>query len=257
MRPLACLLLASALARAADLSAIDRRIAALPEFTAERQFYALLVLGPEARARVWFVVDGERLFVDRDGDGDLTDDGAPAHADATRDANGFISLSRSWKVGTLPVSPRYAEVEAHFALVNPAWRPEPTASNRKFMERYMSAAAKTPDANSSFIWLKVDGKRLQVGSGMFARSPEAAPVIHVDGPLTLGVIEPLVPAMLERGPHPADFRLFVGTPGLGCFATIGYDELPPEARPQVEVEFPAKEPGKYLPSRRFTLDGKC
>jgi len=252
VRALACLLLASVLAHAADLSKIDRKIAAVPKFTAERQFYALLVLGPEATTKVWFVVDGESLYVDRNGNGDLTDDGAPARGEATRDA---FSLSCSWKAGDL--SPRYSNVEAHFALVNPAWRPEASASNRKSVERYMAVARKTAHANSSFLWLTIDGKRRQVGSAMFTTSPGDAPVFHLDGPLTLGVIEPLVPATLERGPDAEDLSLFVGTPGLGCFLVIGYDELPEAARPQVEVEFPAKKPGEYLAPVRFTLDGKC
>jgi hypothetical protein len=35
----------------------------------------LLVFGTDARDRVWLVHDGDTLFVDRNGNGDLTDDG--------------------------------------------------------------------------------------------------------------------------------------------------------------------------------------
>jgi hypothetical protein len=37
--------------------------------------YLLLAFGPNATARVWLVLDGDRLFVDRNGNGDLTEPG--------------------------------------------------------------------------------------------------------------------------------------------------------------------------------------
>ena len=37
--------------------------------------YALLIFGPEARTRIWLVLDGTTLYVDRNGNGDLTDAG--------------------------------------------------------------------------------------------------------------------------------------------------------------------------------------
>src|SRR5262249_4307689 len=37
--------------------------------------YCLLVFGPEAKTRVWLVLDGDVLYVDRNGNGDLTEAG--------------------------------------------------------------------------------------------------------------------------------------------------------------------------------------
>jgi hypothetical protein len=39
--------------------------------------YSLIVLGSSGNVKVWMVEDGKRLFVDKNADGDLTDDGPP------------------------------------------------------------------------------------------------------------------------------------------------------------------------------------
>jgi hypothetical protein len=70
-------------ARAADpsdLAKIDRRIGKEPKYTAKDPLYALYVFGPEARTRVWAVLDKSKpdsphydvLHFDRNADGDLT-----------------------------------------------------------------------------------------------------------------------------------------------------------------------------------------
>jgi hypothetical protein len=69
------LLLTSALSPAADLAAIDRTIAREPAYASRAPRYALIVLGPGAKDRVWLAKDGDILHVDRNGNGDLTDPG--------------------------------------------------------------------------------------------------------------------------------------------------------------------------------------
>src|SRR5947207_2599263 len=61
---------------AADLSKIDRHIVKEPAYQS-KPLYCLAIIGPEAKARVWLVLDGDRLYVDRNANGDLTDDGEP------------------------------------------------------------------------------------------------------------------------------------------------------------------------------------
>ena len=65
-------LLASAAAAGPDLAKIDRTIRKEPAYQTKSPRYCLLVFGPEAKTRVWLVLDGDLLYVDRDGDGDLT-----------------------------------------------------------------------------------------------------------------------------------------------------------------------------------------
>ena len=72
------LLVAGALAlsaHAGDLTKIDRTIAKEPAYQSKSPSYALLVFGPEAKSRAWVVLDGDFLYVDRNCNGDLTEEG--------------------------------------------------------------------------------------------------------------------------------------------------------------------------------------
>src|SRR5215831_16607005 len=66
--------IAAAPAVAVDLTKIDRTIAKEPVYQ-NKPKYCLLVFGPDAKTRVWLVVDGNVLYVDRNGNGDLTEKG--------------------------------------------------------------------------------------------------------------------------------------------------------------------------------------
>ena len=65
-------LLAQPAASAPDLTKIDRSIRKEPAYRTKSPKYCLLVFGLEAKTRVWLVLDEDTLYVDRDGDGDLT-----------------------------------------------------------------------------------------------------------------------------------------------------------------------------------------
>src|SRR5437660_6187591 len=72
---LACVALIASPASAADRARVDRSIAREPAYQSKAPRYCLLVFGPEARTRVWLVMDGDTVYVDRDGSGDLTQKG--------------------------------------------------------------------------------------------------------------------------------------------------------------------------------------
>src|SRR6476620_9818007 len=65
----------------ADEPALDRTIGKQPVYKRKAPRFGLLVFGPEARHRVWLVLDGDTLHVDRNGNGDLTDAGETVAAD--------------------------------------------------------------------------------------------------------------------------------------------------------------------------------
>jgi hypothetical protein len=101
--PAALLLWADA-TPAADLSKIDRTIQKEPAYQSKPR-YCLLVFGPEAKHRVWLVVDGDVLYVDKNGTGDLTEEGkrinAPGFTASTHPAH---AQERSIEVGDLSVA---------------------------------------------------------------------------------------------------------------------------------------------------------
>src|SRR5213592_3441576 len=78
-----CVVLGTTPAPAADppdLSKVDRRILREPAYKAKQPLYALYVFGPQAKTRVWAVLDKSKpdapeydvLYFDRNADGDLT-----------------------------------------------------------------------------------------------------------------------------------------------------------------------------------------
>ena len=68
-------LLLAPLAQAADLAKIERKIAKEPVYQTKTPKYCLLVFGLDAKTHVWLVQDGDTLYVDKSGNGDLTGDG--------------------------------------------------------------------------------------------------------------------------------------------------------------------------------------
>src|SRR5262245_1677284 len=60
------------MAPAIDYAKIDRKIGKEPAYRTGRPLYALLLFGREAKLRAWAVLDGKVLYLDRNGDGDLT-----------------------------------------------------------------------------------------------------------------------------------------------------------------------------------------
>ena len=78
-----------------DLKKIDRTIVKEPVYRSKTPKYCLVVFGPEARVRMWLVTDGDRLYVDRNANGDLTDDAGP-YLSRTK-----ASEAGSWRVGKL------------------------------------------------------------------------------------------------------------------------------------------------------------
>src|ERR1043166_3016684 len=60
---------------------IDRNIGKEPVYQTKAPRYGLLLFGPEGKERVWLVLDGDTLYVDRNGNGDLTDPGEKVAAE--------------------------------------------------------------------------------------------------------------------------------------------------------------------------------
>jgi hypothetical protein len=217
---LALLAVSSAPSSAADLANIERTIAKEPAYKGKPR-YGLLVFGPRATFRVWLVIDGDTLYVDRNGNGDLTEPG-----------EAVARLPEGWfRVGTLT---------------------EPDGTRHTDLQLQVVQKGSFP------IAIRVGGKRqqgLQVedaspatsqAGSQFAEEPQAAPVVHFNGPLTMKLIYPR-----ERvwGTHHDDRAVevvaWVGTPGLGkgTFASISAAECLGRPGPTVAIAFPNKSPG--------------
>jgi hypothetical protein len=245
-------------ASGADLSAIPRTIAKEPVYQTKAPRYCLVVFGPEAKTRVWLVVDGDTLYVDRNGSGDLTEAGKkvslPGPADKAR-----VFQAGEVTDGTLK----------HTGLTVMQYQIDPqTVGNPRESERI------TRESPGRWVWtvgvtaeravkdqLPKQVRYIANGDGLgyliFAERPQEAPIVHFNGPWTLGLqdvkqrLTPGLPAMLQIG---------VGTPGVGpgTFAFVLYPGLIPDrAHPVADVTFPPKMPGGKAVQKQVTLTKRC
>src|SRR4051812_24643786 len=125
--------------------------------------YSLLTLGDHGDVKVWMVEDGKRLFVDRNANGDLTDDGPPLQPGKVRN-----------------VSPSFWDFEYALDVITSSTGSRHT----NFVLRRWNYNEK---ADSYGLSLSVDGK-LPMYAGWFgtfwSEDREKAPVIHFGGPFT-------------------------------------------------------------------------
>jgi len=266
--PAIVLLATAAALPAADLAKVPRTIAKEPAYATKSPQYLLLVFGPDAGDRVWVVLDGDTLYVDRNGNGDLTDPGE-AVARKKRAASDSDDDGRGFEVGELTAGGR-----THKGLVVGAIqlaRLGEEIRNRPDARKLLRA---DPKAQVVSIILEVQHPRLK-GPGVdgrvpvqvgpldldgflvFATRPQDAPIVHPDGPLQITFFG--VRPGLQIG-RESDMVLTVGAPGLGggTFAMLTYDKtIPDTVHPTLEVAYaPAKAADPPF-RERFELKERC
>jgi hypothetical protein len=280
LSPVLFVLLLAGPASAADLTKIDRTLRKEPVYQSKSPKYGLLVFGPKADTRVWLVLDlGEPfdkdskniLYVDRNGDGDLTDPDERV-ACTLKKQETIVSFSPEPSVSYSPVFDVGDIVERD----GNTRHTELTVRVDSYIQRYRPVSVEVTVAHR--------GEQFAGGQLLaFADRPQDAPVIHFGGPLTLrvsmesGVLH--IPINYDDKPEPGwydkhppkyeerslvrgESRMLVaqvGTPGLGrgTFATVSAGVPPADRHPVADLEFPAADP-KGKPVRvSARLDSRC
>jgi hypothetical protein len=255
------LIVLSSAAVAGDLAGIDRTIVREPAYRS-RPKYCLLVFGPQARTRVWLVQDGDILYVDRNGNGDLTEPGekvAAEKSDRGRDDQNYTFAAGELREGGKPhlnlsvlVSDlnrlKHALPEAEALLQRDAHAREYNVQLEVEMPPYQGLGT---------------GGRLVQGAHLdangllqFADRPQDAPVIHFGGPWTIGLYQQTT-LWLDRT---NELGLVFGTPGLGpgTFAYVGYEGVVPDnLAPRAEIAFPPCTPGQPPVIAHYELKDRC
>jgi hypothetical protein len=166
----AALLFAAGSAAAVDFDKLDRRILKEPTYQS-KPLYGLALLGPDATTRVWLALDGERLYVDKNCNGDLTDDGPPAELKSKdSDPASYESID---------VSPDGGRTVYKFEVT--LWgRPSfaPGATDREPFNQ--SVHITFPDGRMFGAW--GDHQKPLI----FASGPRDAPAMHFGGDLVTG-----------------------------------------------------------------------
>ena len=198
-----------------DLSTLDRTIGKEPSYQ-NKPGYSLLVFGPEARTRVWLVQDGEKIYVDRNANGDLTEPGEGIDPIKVRAGNSS-----------------YRDKKYAIGAITPL---DKTAPHKDFE---ITAYAEDSGPWNYVLKLKVNGKLQQFAGWkpIFKDSPQNAPVLHFGGPLFAQPIRVAKFSLKEKKP---ELHLRFATHGLGEFSSVslGYEAIPEDVEPVALIEWP-------------------
>ena len=201
--------------QAGQLEKLRTELKVEPEYDSERPGYLLLVFGRTKHLPVWIVVDTEFVFIDRNSNGDLTDEGeriAVSEKHEIDRSSALFSESRRYLLGNIPES-----------IDHPEYRDIAIQQFRGVTDRYLAA---TPDEVREKellqkyphlcgnISVKVDDFKQNAGP-KFSASPGIASIVNFDGPLFLSSSDHGMGQEFEVASastlHSYQFKL--GTPG--------------------------------------------
>jgi hypothetical protein len=240
-----------------DLDKINRTIGK-PPVCKGRPKYCLLAFGPRANFRVWLVLDGETLFVDRNGNGDLTEPGEKVTA-RTQDGDLLFEVGdlrdgnhthRRLRVGVLKLDHLAGQDEDVRRLL---------ARDPKARGCVLSVEVDLPGRTGNTPGGRIEHRvsfRDARGFLRFADRPDNAPVIHLGGAWQVTLAD----RPQFRLGRETDLHLVVGTPGIGPGTTafVAYAGLIPEnAHPTAEVVYPPAQPGEKPVKVLYELKERC
>ena len=247
---------------ASDLTKIDRPAIKLPELPSGEARYCLLVFGPDAAKRVWLAHDGDRLYVDRNGNGDLTEPGETVTADATtsKPAEGVFSF----KAGDIPdIAGGHKELSVMWGNIDHMRDLDPFIKERLEREPNFRGCRISLDvAMPGHQGKGIEGRVNQLTSigdchGLleFATRIEDAPIIHFGGSweVTLSGQDNW------RAGRTKEVVLVVGTRGVGpgTTACVAYQNvIPVGLKPLLEVTYPSVD-GTAPFVRKHELTRRC
>jgi RNA polymerase sigma factor (sigma-70 family) len=238
-----------------DLTKIDRTIVKEPTYR-NQPYYALLAFGPEAKKRVWLVVDGETLYVDRNGNGDLTEaNERVAKTKKIEVAPGMYKWMDSFDLGEV----QGLRLRLDFWVRDKDFVPENDFDKKVFHDHQENGWE-----FATLFRVKPDGSNIEAQIPVtFCRQPKDAQVCHLAGPLTLFLRwgqerRPLVCSANNQ------LDVMIGTPGLPprargepVFAALATSEVPADAHPVAHFEFPHQDPKQPPIKLEVVLNQRC
>lgn len=230
-----CALLIVGQARASTnvMSNMDRTIIKEPAYQSTPK-YSLITLGESGAVKVWMVEDGNRLFVDKNANGDLTDDGPPIQPGNVR----HLDVNR-W------------DFEYRLDAITP--------SNGSRHTSFILRRWNYNDKEDSYgLSLSVDG-RLPMYAGWFgtfwSTNQAQAPVIHFGGPFTPRLLRRKEFTIGEKGQRLSLCFLNPGS-GPGAQSRLSIDALPNLVVPELNIEWPTAARGEPLRTS-YVLTRRC
>ena len=222
-----------------------RRPKVEPAYSTSAPRYCLIELGDNER-QLWIVVDGKRVFIDKNLDGNIHESEyveVPADEDKYDPAS-FPKTAVVW--GSGDSSETYV---VDLALFN--WFDYKKTLDFDQVNPFVGIAM--PDKRRFGAW----GDHQT--SLSFARSPEQAPLIRAGAlPLTMG-FEVRQPLKETKDAKSLELNAAVGIAGTspGTFTWLGYGSIPKDKWPDVEFVFPSQNDSEQVITVRGKLNHRC
>jgi hypothetical protein len=224
--------------------------------------YALLVFGPKREQRVWMVLDGTTLYVDRNGNGDLTEPDERLEPNNPKDCSNKFGGSGShthmdifeFTVATAGGGNTKLRLQHWIRAKN--FQPSTEFEKKIFAERAAMGY------ENSTLW-RLDGLGRGQTPLLFMPKPADAQVCALDGPLTFS-LKMADRAVLQRGEGGSDLAFHIaviGRPPIGMdrvfINPLATNEVPEGAHLEVEIEFPSKAANAPPLRRKYLLKQRC
>jgi protocatechuate 3,4-dioxygenase beta subunit len=222
--------------------------------------YALLVFGPKREQRVWMVLDGGALYVDRNANGDLTEADEkvnPKVGDPTQIGNPGMYIRMDEYEFTVKTGTEGSSKFKFWLWI----RAEKHAPTNDFEKKLHAHWQKLRHQIGTLY--RLEG----LGQGqtplIFMPRPSDAQVCAMDGSLTF--VEKMPEhQMLKRGEaggHLAFHIVVTGYPYRGAehplYNPLATKEVPEGAHLEVEIEYPGKEANAPPLRRKYLLKQRC
>jgi hypothetical protein len=220
------------------LGGVERKLLKEPQYKSPPR-YALLVLGAKGSPVVWMIEDGNTLYVDKNANGDMTDDGPPIPQSKVRDS--VSAKGRVW--------------DCQYVLDEIL--PADGSRHTKFRLSRWNYGEKE---DSYGLSLTVNGRPMYAGwfGTFWSAVREDVPLLHLAGTLRPQM---LLYKEFVVGQQPSDYRrlgvAFVN-PGSrdGAVSRLSIDALPAKTIPIVQIDWPVPA-GKPALQTTHRLKERC
>jgi hypothetical protein len=237
-----------------DLATVPRQIHKHPKYRSEQPKFGLLVFGPNAEARVWVVIDGDTLYVDRNGNGDLTEPDERFDLDVSH-------LTKETRDD--------AKTLKSIMLHDPKQKPELAKDDQPILSCELRVTwfhvfqlVPTEGSYQEKSWTKntFDVAIFANGCNEFARaefgdSPDEAAVVSFLGPKTFKYDCPEEP-VFQRG-EGNYLRIAIYCEGIQGKSVIDHDFVPASIHPVAEIECPSRFADRPPVRIRAELTHRC
>jgi hypothetical protein len=224
--------------------------------------YALLVFGPKREQRVWMVLDGTTLYVDRNANGDLTEPDKRIEPNNPKDGSNRFAGSGS---------------HTHFDVFEFTVQAGAGGTSKFKLQHWIRAKNFVPQTDFDKKWhakwrelryeistlWRTEGRGQGQTPVLFMPKPADAQVCALDGPLTFVVKLPEY-QVLKRGEAGGDLAFHIvvmGRPHRGAeqqfYNPLATKEVPEGAHLEVEIEYPAKAANGPPLRRKYLLKQRC